>query len=77
LENLLFNLNIKFIKTGFEQRLHKEILHQLFKNKDYINSNGISPHQLLHEAGKKNSSKTPIKCFMKMQIKYLIKVNLN
>jgi ABC-type glutathione transport system ATPase component len=45
----LFQPEYKIIKTGFEQRLPKEILHQLFKNKEYIIGSGLSPQQLLQE----------------------------
>jgi hypothetical protein len=58
----LFQPEYKIIKTGFENKLPKESLYKLLKNKDYIIGNGLSPQQLLQEAGKKYSSKTPIKC---------------
>lgn len=58
----LFQLEYKIVKAGFEQNLPKEILLNLFETKDVCIKNSIAPQDILREAGKLYSTKSPTRC---------------
>ena len=52
------------MRKGFEEQLPKEMIMNIFENRDEILREQISPNELIHEVAKnqKTRSKEPIEC---------------
>jgi len=60
----LFQPEYKILRKGFEEQLPKEMMMNIYENRDEILREQISPNDLIHESAKnrKNLSKEPIEC---------------
>jgi len=60
----LFQPEYKMLRKGFEEQLPKEMIMNIFENRDEILREQISPNELIHELAKNRMtrSKEPIEC---------------
>jgi len=60
----LFQAEYKILRKGFEEQLAKEMIMNIFENRDEILQEQISPNELIHELAKnqKTRSKELIEC---------------